>query len=234
MPSSDAPRRPTGRGWWASLRGRLSAADQLRATVAERDQAIAALEAELSRARAEVRYWNDRETFVEMETERARAAAERVESAARERAYAVERDAKDRAAQLIDRVCAEATAILQQARDEAREVTERVQGDVHVTEERVGQLREVQGDIQQAIRTALDSFRDGLRDLDHSVPSAGAIQTLAAAVAPPRPEPDFGRTKAAEAARRFGAVPNVIPGLERDEAPARPVAVQQPTSGGAA
>jgi hypothetical protein len=190
---------------------------ELREQLMERGATIDELEADLTRARREVRYWEDRQNFVEAEVERARASAERVEKEARERAEEVERDAKDRSLQMIDRVCAEANAIVQHARDEAREMATRFQDDVVLAEQRIERLRRIEVELQKSVRTAIDSFESGIRTLQDAAPSAQAVETEQ--TARKLPSHDFGKSRAVEAARRYSANKfGVLPGLERESA----------------
>ena len=66
---------------------------ELREALMERDTVVQDLRSDLTRCEAEIRYWNDRESYVESEVDRARTTAERLEREAHERAVAVELEA---------------------------------------------------------------------------------------------------------------------------------------------
>lgn len=156
---------------------------------------------DLTRARAELRYWNDRASYVDSEVARARQRALELEQSARERAEAIEADAQERSLQLVDRVCSEASAIMQAAREEAREMFLRFETDVDMSQQKLDKLETVRRDVAQAMQGALHQFESAVRELDKVAPAKRLVSDLEAPTR--RSTPTFGRSKAQEAARRF-------------------------------
>lgn len=156
---------------------------------------------DLTRARAELRYWNDRASYVDSEVARARQRATELEESARKRAEAVEADAQERSLQLIDRVCGEANSMLQAAREEAREMFLRFETDVDMSHQKLQKLEEVRTNVAKAMQEALLQFEEAVRELDSVAPVKRIVETLAAPER--RAVPTFGQEKALLAAQRF-------------------------------
>lgn len=177
---------------------------------------------DLTRARAELRYWNDRASYVDSEVARARQRAIELESAARERAETIEADAQERSLQLVDRVCSEANAIMQAAREEAREMFLRFETDVDMSQQKLDKLEQVRVEVASTMQGALQQFEDAVRELDKVAP----VKRIVEALEPPtrRSVPTFGTKKAMEAARRFDE------GIERTASAALSTPVQESTS----
>jgi hypothetical protein len=173
----------------------------LRAQLTTTEHVLSETKHDLTRARAELRYWNDRASYIDGEVARARRRALEIEQEARERSEAIEADAQERSMQLIDRVCSEANALLQTAREEARDMFLRFEQDVDLSQQRLVRLEDVRADVAQSMQAALIQFEAAVRELDH----AGPIHRVNAALAEPqrRALPTFGRERAIEAARRF-------------------------------
>ncbi|MCW2973413.1 MAG: hypothetical protein JWN72_1686 [Thermoleophilia bacterium] len=158
---------------------------------------------DLTRARAELRYWNDRATYVDSEVTRARSVAAELERTARERADEIEADAQARSLQLVDRVCAEANMILQSAREEARDMFLRFETDVDVSQQKLEKLDTVRHEIARTMQHALQQFEDAVREMDKVAPVKRIVEALEQPTR--RPVPTFGQQKALEAAHRFSA-----------------------------
>lgn len=156
---------------------------------------------DLTRARAELRYWNDRASYVDSEVARARHRAADLEEAARRRAEAIEADAQERSLQLIDRVCSEANAMLQHAREEAREMFLRFETEVDMSQQKLEKLEEVRTEVARSMQGALEQFEDAVRELDKVGPVKRIVESLEQPVR--RTTPTFGKQKAVDAARRF-------------------------------
>ncbi len=156
---------------------------------------------DLTRARAELRYWNDRASYVDSEVARARQRATELEAAARSRAETIEADAQERSLQLVDRVCSEANAIMQAAREEAREMFLRFETDVDMSQQKLDKLEQVRVEVASTMQGALQQFEEAVRELDKVAP----VKRIVEALEPPtrRAVPTFGKKKAMEAARRF-------------------------------
>ena len=156
---------------------------------------------DLTRARAELRYWNDRASYVDSEVARARQRAQELEGSARSRAEAIEADAQERSLQLIDRVCAEASQIMQAAREEAREMFLRFETDVDMSKQKLDKLEEVRREVASTMQGALTQFESAVRELDKVAPAKRIVESLEAPTR--RAVPTFGKKKALEAAKRF-------------------------------
>lgn len=156
---------------------------------------------DLTRAKAELRYWNDRASYVDSEVARARQRAGEIEQEARSRADAIEADAQERSLQLVDRVCTEANAMLQAAREEAREMFLRFETDVDMSQQKLEQLERVRTEVARNMQRALQQFEQAVRELDKVGPVRRIVESLEAPVR--RPVPTFGKQKALDAARRF-------------------------------
>jgi hypothetical protein len=156
---------------------------------------------DLTRARAELRYWNDRASYVDSEVARARQRALELEQSARERAEAIEADAQERSLQLVDRVCTEANQIMQAAREEAKEMFLRFETDVDMSKQKLDKLEQVRRDVAQTMQGALQQFEAAVQELDKVAPAKRLVSELEAPTR--RAVPTFGRRKAQEAARRF-------------------------------
>lgn len=156
---------------------------------------------ELTRAKAELRYWNDRAAYVDSEVSRARHRAAEIERAARSRADEIEADAQERALQLVDRVCQEANAMLQAAREEARDMFVRFEKDVDVSQQKLERLERVRSEVARTMQSALQQFEEAVRQLDKVAPVRRIVESLEEPAR--RPAPNFGQHKALEAARRF-------------------------------
>ncbi|MCW2921162.1 MAG: hypothetical protein JWL76_1036 [Thermoleophilia bacterium] len=182
---------------------------------------------DLTRARAELRYWNDRASYVDSEVARARQRATELEASARSRAEAIEADAQERSLQLVDRVCSEANAIMQAAREEAREMFLRFETDVDMSQQKLDKLEQVRVEVSRTMQGALNQFEEAVRELDKVAP----VKRIVEALEPPtrRSVPTFGKKKALEAARRFDE------GIERtaNAALSTPVQDSNATSQGA-
>lgn len=144
--------------------------EQLMSRCEELDQ----LRDEQRRLRTELRYWNDRQTFIDGELDRVRADAERIENDARERASNVEKRAQDRALQLVDRVCVEANTILVNAREEAHAMFARQEDDLDVSRRRVERMTQLQLEITSALRAAMQQFERGMHEIESVAPSLRA------------------------------------------------------------
>ena len=177
---------------------------------------------DLTRARAELRYWNDRASYVDSEVARARQRAAELEASARSRAEAVEADAQERSLQLVDRVCSEASAIMQAAREEAREMFLRFETDVDMSQQKLDKLEQVRVEVSRTMQGALNQFEEAVRELDKVAP----VKRIVEALEPPtrRAVPTFGKKKALEAARRFDE------GIERTATAALSTPVPEPTA----
>lgn len=145
-------------------------------TLRERDAQIARMETQLERSRRELRYWHDRQVFVDAEVERARTDAERIEREAHERSRQLEADTQERALRMIDRVCSEANGILEHARAEAQALMARYDDDVNLSHRRLAQLSEMQVDVVQAMRGAMSRFEQGVSELELVTPSARVVR----------------------------------------------------------
>jgi chromosome segregation ATPase len=156
---------------------------------------------DLTRARAELRYWNDRASYVDSEVARARQRATELEAAARSRAEAIEADAQERSLHLVDRVCSEANAIMQAAREEAREMFLRFETDVDMSQQKLDKLEQVRVEVASTMQGALNQFEEAVRELDKVAPAKRIVTALEAPTR--RSVPTFGKKKALEAARRF-------------------------------
>ncbi|MCB0879484.1 MAG: hypothetical protein KDC46_10980 [Thermoleophilia bacterium] len=156
---------------------------------------------DLTRAKAELRYWNDRASYVDSEVARARQRALELEQSARERAEAIEADAQERSLQLVDRVCVEANQIMQAARDEAREMFLRFETDVDMSQQKLDKLEQVRREVAQTMQSALLQFENAVQELDKVAPAKRIVSQLEEPTR--RAVPTFGRRKAQEAARRF-------------------------------
>jgi cell division septum initiation protein DivIVA len=171
----------------------------LEAELRLRDARIEELDESLRRTRMELRYWHDRQAFIDAEIDRARQTATDMEQSARERAERLEQDAQQRAITMIDRVCTEANGILAHAREEAQALVARYDDDVTLGEQRIRQLSSIQQDIVHAMRAAMGRFEDGIQELHLVTPSAQAVKH-------PSPQrergaaPTFGRERATAAA----------------------------------
>lgn len=189
----------------ARLEGRVADLEdqsvQLREELLEAQHVAGEAKHDLTRARAELRYWNDRASYVDSEVARARQRALELEQSARERAEAIEADAQARSLQLVDRVCSEAGAIMQAAREEAREMFLRFETDVDMSQQKLDKLETVRRDVAQAMQGALHQFEHAVRELDKVAPAKRLVSDLEAPTR--RSVPTFGRRKAQEAARRF-------------------------------
>lgn len=206
---------------------------QLREELLDVQQVADETRHDLTRARAELRYWNDRASYVDSEVARARQRAQELEASARERAEAIEADAQERSLQLIDRVCTEANQIMQSAREEARDMFMRFETDVDMSKQKLDKLEQVRMDVAHTMQGALQQFESAVRELDKVAP----VQRIVSALETPtrRAVPTFGRQKAQEAARRFDdgvepaasaaisepintpPTPSVLPSAEEDE-----------------
>lgn len=174
----------------------------LRQEIMEERDSSSEVRHELSRVRAELRYWNDRASFVDGEVARARQRAAEIEEAARHRGQTIEADAQERALQLIDRVAAEANSMLQMAREEANNMFRRFETDVDLSHQKLDKLEQVRREVAETMQGALGKFEEAIRDLD----KADSSRRLVASVdEEPRrvSTPTFGKQKAVEAARRF-------------------------------
>jgi vacuolar-type H+-ATPase subunit H len=156
---------------------------------------------DLTRARAELRYWNDRASYVDSEVARARQRATEIEQEARSRADAIEADAQERSLQLIDRVCTEANQIILAAREEAREMFLRFETDVDMSKQKLDKLDQVRVEVAETMQGALQQFEAAVRELD----LASSTKRIVSSLEEPerRAVPTFGRQKAREAAERF-------------------------------
>lgn len=149
---------------------------------------------DLARTRAELRYWNDRATYVDSEVARARQRAKEIEAAAQERADAVEAEAQQRSLQLIDRVCTEANTMLVSAREEAREMLLRCEADIDESQQRLEQLDEARREVARTMQRALEQVQDAVQQVEDVSPVVREAR-----------QPGFGRRTAEEAAERFDA-----------------------------
>ena len=176
---------------------------ELREELLETQHVASETRHDLTRARAELRYWNDRASYVDSEVARARQRAVELEETARDRADQIEADAQERSLQLVDRVCNEANAMLQHAREEAREMFLRFETDVDMSKQKLDRLENVRRDVATTMQAALNQFEDAVRDLDMAAPVKRIAEVLEGPVR--TPAPNFGTKKALEAARRFEA-----------------------------
>jgi hypothetical protein len=174
---------------------------QLREELLEAQHVAGEARHDLTRARAELRYWNDRASYVDSEVARARQRATELEQTARERAEAIEADAQERSLQLVDRVCSEAGTIMQSAREEAREMFLRFETDVDMSQQKLDKLEQVRIDVAQTMQGALKQFELAVTELDKVAPAKRLVTALEEPTR--RAVPTFGRKKAQEAARRF-------------------------------
>lgn len=158
----------------------------------------------LTRARAELRYWNDRASYVDNEVARARRRAIELTQTARDRAEAIEADAQERSLQLIERVCSEANAILQSTREQAQEMSLRLETDVDVSQRKLDRLELARTAVAEALRSALASFEEAVEGVTSAAPARRIVELLEEPVR--RAVPTFGRQKDMEAARRFKQV----------------------------
>ena len=174
---------------------------ELRETLLDARTEGAEAKHDLARARAELRYWNDRASYVDSEVTRARRVAIELEQHARERAETIEADAQERSIQLIDRVCSEANQLLVAAREEARDMFLRFESEVDMSQQKLDQLEDARTRIASAMQGAMSQFSDAVRQMEQVAPPSLLMETLE------RPKrrtiPTFGRQKAIEAAERF-------------------------------
>lgn len=183
------------------LEGLEQQSEELREQLQGSQHAESETRHDLSRARAELRYWNDRASYIDSEVARARQRASQLEREARERADAIEADAQERSLQLVDRVCNEANAMLQAARAEAREMFLRFETDVEMSQDRLTQLDKVRTEVATTMQGALVQFEHAVRQLDEVGPIRRIVEALEE---PQRPaHPTFGTQRALDAARRF-------------------------------
>ncbi|MEO6867368.1 MAG: hypothetical protein ABI200_05050 [Gaiellales bacterium] len=176
---------------------------ELREELLDARQQVNETDHDLTRARAELRYWNDRASYVDSEVARARRVADEIEHAARDRAETIEADAQERSLQLIDRVCSEANAMLQHAREEAREMFLRFEQDVDLSHQKLEKLEDVRRNVARTMQGALQQFEEAVRDLDTVSPTKRIDAGLEGPVR--RAGLTFGKQKAHEAAARFDA-----------------------------
>jgi hypothetical protein len=178
-----------------------SQAVELREELLDSQHSASEAKHDLTRLKAELRYWNDRASYIDSEVARARQRAVDLEQEARQRAEAIESDAQERSLQLIDRVCSEANAMLQAAREEAREMFLRFETDVDMSQQKLEKLEAVRTDVATTMQRALEQFEGAVRELD----SVGPAKRIVEALEPParRANPSFGQRKALEAAGRF-------------------------------
>jgi len=174
---------------------------EMREQLLESQQEASETRHDLTRARAELRYWNDRASYVDSEVARARHRAQELEAAARERAETIEADAQERSLQLVDRVCTEANALLQHAREEAREMFLRFEMDVDLKQQKLDRLEQSRMEVARTMQGALRQFEDAVRELDKVDPSKRIVEALEDPVR--RTAPNFGTQRALEASRRF-------------------------------
>ncbi len=174
---------------------------QLREELLEAQHVAGEARHDLTRARAELRYWNDRASYVDSEVARARQRALELEQSARDRAEAIEADAQERSLQLVDRVCMEANQIMQAAREEAREMFLRFETDVDMSKQKLDKLEQVRRDVAQTMQGALSQFEAAVQELDKVAPAKRLVSQLEEPTR--RTTPTFGRRKAQEAAKRF-------------------------------
>jgi DivIVA domain-containing protein len=179
-------------------------AADLQTQLLDKSAHIATLEADLQRSKRELRYWHDREAFMEEQLEQARAQAASIEREAADRAQRLEQGAQQRAMQLLDRVSAEADAILARSREEARKLMQRYDGDIELARCRLHRLAQVQLDVVHSVRSAITRFDQGLADMELMTPAsllaaAPEIETPqleSAAAAAPTPAAPTGFTRA--------------------------------------
>lgn len=174
---------------------------ELREELLEAQHVASETRHDLTRARAELRYWNDRASYVDSEVARARHRATELEQASRERAETIEADAQERSLQLVDRVCTEANMMLQSAREEAREMFLRFETDVDMSKQKLDKLEEVRREVARSMQGALQQFEDAVRELDKVAPAKRIVDALETPVR--RAVPTFGKQKALDAAKRF-------------------------------
>lgn len=175
--------------------------DDLRESLLEARTDGAEAKHDLARARAELRYWNDRASYVDSEVTRARRVAIELEQHARERAEQIEADAQERSIQLVDRVCTEANQLLVAAREEARDMFLRFESEVDMSQQKLDQLEEARTKIATAMQRAMSQFSDAVRQMEQVAPPSLLMETLEQPKR--RAIPTFGRQKALEAAERF-------------------------------
>jgi hypothetical protein len=101
----------------------------------------------------------------------------------------------------VDRVCNEANAMLQHAREEAREMFLRFETDVDMSQQKLDKLEKVRTEVARSMQTALEQFEEAVRELDKVGPVRRIVESLEEPVR--RSVPTFGKEKALEAARRF-------------------------------
>ena len=133
---------------------------------------VEALTKQLATARQELRYWHDRQAFIDGEIERARASAEKIIAEAGERASTLEQQAQERTLKMIDRVCTEANEVMRHAREESAAVAQRYRDDVASAKLRLSNMSGVQRDVVLAMRAAMTRFEDGMSELELVTPSA--------------------------------------------------------------
>ncbi len=194
---------------------------QLREELLESQHVAGEARHDLTRARAELRYWNDRASYVDSEVARARQRAQDLEQTARTRAEAIESDAQERSLQLIDRVCSEANQIMQAAREEAREMFLRFETDVDMSQQKLDKLEQVRRDVAQTMQGALNQFEAAVHELDKVAPAKRIVTQLETPTR--RSAPTFGRKKAQDAARKFDQ------GVEHVASAAMSTPVETPT-----
>jgi vacuolar-type H+-ATPase subunit H len=174
---------------------------ELREELLETQHTASETKHDLTRARAELRYWNDRASYVDSEVSRARQRATEMEATARARAEAIEADAQERSLQLIDRVCEEANTMLHAARAEAREMFLRFETDVDMSQQKLERLESVRREVSRTMQGALNQFEEAVRELDKVSPARRIVESLEPPVR--RAVPTFGQQKALDAAQRF-------------------------------
>jgi hypothetical protein len=136
--------------------------------------AVARLEATVNHQGSDLRGWNELQEKIDAELHKARENAVQIEREARERAARMEGEAQERGTAFIDRVCGEASAILEAARVEARDLFARSEAEVADARGRVERLTVLHSRISGAIRMALQQFERGLFDLGGALPGSAA------------------------------------------------------------
>lgn len=175
---------------------------------------------QLAESRAEVRFWHDRQSFIEAELERVRSQGAALIEDARGRADEIERAAEQRSLTMIERVCEEANSIMQHARDEAQLLFSRQERDVDAARARVERMTALQQEMSRALRGAMQRFEQGLMEVEHAGPSAQIAP-------PPRPRAALPvsthPTAATTPPPAAGAASWSSAGTERPAAPVTPL-----------
>lgn len=126
------------------------------------------LQSQLGAANTELRFWHDRQSFADATLERSRIEAADIERHARERALELERDARSQGLRIIDRVTAQANAMLEHARSVSTGIMERTDTESRRVRQEIEHLEHLRFGTIRSMQAALQQFERGLFEIDHS------------------------------------------------------------------